>query len=149
MIELSEPEPPPNKPNAGSKSPSPKVTNCVLSEPISKIVSTYTAGVTIGDDEMKKAARDEFSSKYGAEALAADVAVGRAIDRIAHRHVVGRDGLGDRARGPAHAEKPAHHLLPRPDLGKRAIAPGVQVDLQSFLIGIEFFVGHNLGALFA
>jgi hypothetical protein len=36
---------------------------------LSKIVSTFTAGATIGDEEMKKTARDEFSSKYGAGAL--------------------------------------------------------------------------------
>jgi hypothetical protein len=37
---------------------------------ISKIVATYTAGATMGDDAMKKTAKDEFSSKYGAAALA-------------------------------------------------------------------------------
>ncbi len=37
---------------------------------ISKIVSSFTAGATIGDDEMKKTARNEFSTKYGADALA-------------------------------------------------------------------------------
>jgi hypothetical protein len=36
---------------------------------ISKIVATFTAGVTMGDDAMKKTARDDFSSQYGAAAL--------------------------------------------------------------------------------
>jgi hypothetical protein len=37
---------------------------------IGKVVSTYTPGATMGDAEMKKQAREEFSAKYGATVLA-------------------------------------------------------------------------------
>ena len=37
---------------------------------IAKIVAVYTPGATMGDDEMKKAARDDFIAKYGEAALA-------------------------------------------------------------------------------
>lgn len=37
---------------------------------ISRIVSSYTPGATMGDAEMKKKAREEFSAKYGPAALA-------------------------------------------------------------------------------
>lgn len=36
---------------------------------ISRIVSTYTPGATMGDAEMKKKAREEFSAKHGPEVL--------------------------------------------------------------------------------
>jgi hypothetical protein len=50
--------------------------------------------------------------------------------------------------GTANPEKPTRHLLSRANLGKGSVASRVQIDLQSLLIGIEFLVGHNLGALF-
>ncbi len=37
---------------------------------ITKILSPYIAGFTIGDDEMKTKSRDEMKSQYGQEALA-------------------------------------------------------------------------------
>jgi hypothetical protein len=37
---------------------------------ISKMLSPYIAGFTIGDDEMKKKSRDEMKSQYGPEAVA-------------------------------------------------------------------------------
>ena len=37
---------------------------------LAKIVSTYTPGATMGDAEMKQKAREEFTAKYGPEALA-------------------------------------------------------------------------------
>lgn len=35
-----------------------------------KIIAPYTPGATMGDDEMKKKAREEFLAKYGPEVLA-------------------------------------------------------------------------------
>jgi hypothetical protein len=37
---------------------------------IAKVVSTYTPGATMGDAEMKKTAREEFSAKYSPVVLA-------------------------------------------------------------------------------
>ena len=69
-----------------------------------------------------------------------DIAARPAVDRVADRHVVGRHALRHRAGGAADAEEPAHHFLPRADLGERAIPARVQVDLQRLLQG----VGSNL-----
>ena len=62
------------------------------------------------------------------ETLAADVALARPVDRIAHLHVVGGDALGDRARRRPGAKEPAHHLLAGADLGEGAVAPIVEID---------------------
>jgi hypothetical protein len=37
---------------------------------ITKVLSPYISGFTIGDDEMKQKSREEMKSQYGAEALA-------------------------------------------------------------------------------
>ena len=37
---------------------------------IAKVVSTYTPGATMGNDEMKKQAREKFTAQYGSAALA-------------------------------------------------------------------------------
>ena len=71
------------------------------------------------------------------EPLPADVALALAVDGVADGHVVGRHALGDRAGGAADAEEPAHHLLPGADLGKRAVAPRVEVDLQRLGVRID------------
>ena len=87
----------------------------------------------------------ELVVEHALEPLAAHVARGLAVDRIAHRHVVGRDALGNRARTTADAEKPANDLLPCADLRKRAVAPVVEIDLESFAVGIESFGGIGGG----
>ena len=60
-----------------------------------------------------------------------------AVDGVAHRHVVGRHALGDRAGGAADAEEPAHHFLARADLGKRAVAARIEIDPERLGMGID------------
>ena len=71
------------------------------------------------------------------QARAADVALGLAVDGVAHRHVVGGHALGDGAGGAAHAEEPAHDLLAGADLGERAVAARVEVDLEGLGVGVD------------
>ncbi len=69
------------------------------------------------------------------QTLATHVARARAVDGVAHLHVVGGDALGDRAGSTADAEEPAHHFLPRADLGEGAVEAGIEVDLQGLVAG--------------
>lgn len=75
----------------------------------------------------------ELVLEHGLQALAADVTLGRAVDRVADGHVIGRDALGDRARGAAYKEEPARHLLSGADLGDGAVLALVEVERQGFL----------------
>ena len=68
------------------------------------------------------------------ESLPADVALAGPVAGIPHLLVVGRDGLGDRARRAADAEKPARHLLAGADLGEGPVLHRVEIDLESFLL---------------
>ena len=85
----------------------------------------------------------ELVLQHGLQTLAADVAFGGAVNRVAHRHVVGGDGLGHRARGAADVEKPAGDLLARADLGERAILVRVAIDLERLPVGAESVVVHE------
>ena len=75
-----------------------------------------------------------FVIEHRFQALAADVTIGVAVNGVADGHVVGGNGFGNRAGGAAHAEKPARHLLPGADFGKRAVFGRVQVDLERLLM---------------
>src|SRR5436305_773637 len=59
-----------------------------------------------------------FVIEHRPETLAADVAIGRSVDRVAKGHVVGRHCLSDGAGGTANGEKAARHFLTSPDLGE-------------------------------
>ena len=78
--------------------------------------------------------------EHGEQPLPADVTLGLAVNRVADLHVVGGDGLGDGARGAAHAEKPARHLLAGADLGERAVFRRVEIDPQRLLMGPDAFL---------
>ena len=84
----------------------------------------------------------ELISQHRLESLAADIPFGGAIDGVAHRHVVGRDGFGYRARRAARAKEEAGHLLSRADFGKRAVLAGVKVYLSRLLMCAEFLFVH-------
>ena len=86
--------------------------------------------------------------EHGLKALAADVAVGVAVDRVADGHVVRRNRFGDRARGAAGAEEPPGHLLSGSDFGEGPVAFGVEIDFKRLLIRVQDFVGHNLEPVF-
>ena len=78
----------------------------------------------------------ELVVEHRLEALAADIAVAGAVDRVADRHVVGGDALRDRPGGATHAEEPAHDLLAGADLGKGAVAARVEVDREGLLMHV-------------
>ena len=67
----------------------------------------------------------------------ADIAPGflDAVDGVTEVFVVGADGLGDGAAGPACAKEVAHHLLSSPDFGEGAVQVVVHVDPQCLLLG--------------
>ena len=75
--------------------------------------------------------------------LLADVPLRGPVDRVADLHVIGRDGLRDRARGPADVEEPAHHFLARADLGEGSVDRRVDVDLQRFVVTGGALRGHG------
>ncbi len=85
--------------------------------------------------------------EHALQALARDVALAAAVNRVADGHVIGGDGLGDRSRRGAHLEKPARHFLPGADFGEGAVKQRVEVDLQRFLVRAQFrafVVFHDL-----
>ena len=61
-----------------------------------------------------------------------DVAAGLAVDRVADGHVVGGDGLGDRAGRPADPEEPAGHLLAGADLREGPVNGGSRLISRAF-----------------
>lgn len=85
----------------------------------------------------------EFIIQHRLQPLAADVAIGGAVNRVADRHVVSGNGFGHGARRTADAEKAACDFLARADFGERAVFAGVQVDLQRFLVRVQFAGGHD------
>ena len=86
-----------------------------------------------------------FVIQHGLQALAADVTIGRAVNGVAHPHVVGGNGLGDCAGRAARVEETARDLLARPDFGKGAVLGGVEVDLVRLLAGAYFIVFISVG----
>src|SRR5262245_19232638 len=67
-----------------------------------------------------------------------------SVDCVAHFHVVSRNALGNRARSASDPEKPAHHFLPGADLGKRAVPPWIEIDLERLGMGIDRFLFHGM-----
>ena len=84
----------------------------------------------------------ELVIEHGLEAFAADITVGRAVNRIADGHVVGGNGFGDGARSAADVKKPAGDFLAGADLGKGAVFLRVEIDLRRLLAGVLFLIGH-------
>ena len=74
------------------------------------------------------------------QTLATDVPLAGAVNGVAYRLVVGRNRFGDCARRAAHAKEPARHLLPRADLGERAMLRRIEIDLKRFLARFSRFV---------
>ena len=80
------------------------------------------------------------------QTLAAHIPVALAINRVADRHVIRRNGLGDGAAGSADPEKPPRNLLTGANLGENAVLGRVEVDLKGLLVGIEL-VAHSLSPI--
>src|SRR5581483_3683565 len=89
----------------------------------------------------------ELVIEHRLETFPADIALAGPVNRVAYAHVVGGNGFGDSARRAAHVEKPARDFLPRADLGEGAVALGVQIDLESLMVGVNSFVVHAFPAL--
>ena len=85
----------------------------------------------------------ELVGEHGLESLPAHVALGRAIERVAHRHVVRRDRLRDRARGAADLKEPARHFLAAAGFGKHAVRHGIEIDGQGLASGTRRCVVHH------
>ena len=81
------------------------------------------------------AQQGELVIQHRLQPLPADVAFGGAVNRVAHRHIVGGHRLGDGARCAADVEKPPRDFLSGADLGEGAVATGVAVDLRGLLLG--------------
>src|SRR3954452_24549800 len=78
-------------------------------------------------------------TQHALEALSTYVAIGMPVTRVAHRHVVSRDRLGNSARRSADPEKPPRDFLPGPDLGKDAVFARIEIHLERLLMGIRGF----------
>ena len=75
----------------------------------------------------------ELVLEHVLEPPAADKPLGGTVERAAHRHVVGRDALGDGPRRAAYLEEPAGHLLPGADLGDGTVLRRVEIDRERLL----------------
>jgi hypothetical protein len=104
-------------------------------------------GHGVGEDEEARGSAPFGGQALGQEAVfvlqhllqprPADIPVGRAVDGVADRHVVGRHGFGDGSGGSAHAEEPPRDFLPGADFGEDAVFRGVEVDLERLLLGAQ------------
>src|SRR5882672_1103830 len=85
----------------------------------------------------------ELVIEHGVQPLAADVALGLAIDSVADGHVVRGDRLGDRSGGAPSLEKPASHFLSTAYLGDGAVRSCIKVQCQRLLPRAESRAVHN------
>src|SRR5271170_3421795 len=83
--------------------------------------------------------------EHGHEALPGDVASAGAVHVVADGLVVGRDGLRDRSRSRANAQKPTGHLLTGSNLGKRPVDGSLQIDGQGFGMNVGGLLGCGSG----
>jgi hypothetical protein len=131
--------------------PAAKSWGCLEAQP-HPAVALVRAGVVLGRDRVGEDEEARLLAARGRQALeqqavlvlqhreqplARHVAAPLAVDRVAEGHVVGRDGLRDRAGGAADLQEPARHLLPGADLGQGSEAGRVQVDRESSLVRVE------------
>ena len=86
-----------------------------------------------------------FVVEHGQQALFGDVARAGAVRVVADRLVVGRDGLRDRSRSRANAQKPTGHFLTGSNLGKRPIEGSLQIDGQGFGVNVGGLLGSEGG----
>ena len=78
-----------------------------------------------------------FVVEHGLETITAHVAVGRSVDRVAERHVVGRHRFRHGSRRAAHVEKTPRHFLAGADFGEGAVLLRVEINLERFLVRPE------------
>ena len=115
------------------------------------LIAACGNGVGEGEESLAVAAiafelvqqRLEFLLEHRLQALAADISLGGAVDRVTDRHVVGGDGFGDGSGSAADCKKPASHFLPAANFGEGAVGGGVEVDGQCFVACADGRVGHD------
>src|SRR4051812_9876015 len=83
-----------------------------------------------------------FIIEHHLEPLPADVALAGAVNRVAHDHVISRHRFGNGPGRAAHAKKPARHFLSRADFGESPVFARVEIDLEGFLMRVEFGSFH-------
>jgi hypothetical protein len=116
-------------------------------------VAARDHGVREGEEAVRVAAllaepldvELELLVEHALEPPHGDVPIRLAVLGVADRHVVGGDGLRDRARGPPDPEEPADDLLARPDLRDRPVPARIQVDTECLLVRIGLMSAHELG----
>ncbi len=78
------------------------------------------------------------------ETDAADIPVGRSINRVAEGHVVSRHRLCDCARGAADKEEPPRHFLAGSNFREGPVTSGVEINLERLLVRPDIHLGfHN------
>src|SRR5437762_6245617 len=78
------------------------------------------------------------------ETDAADISVGRSINRVAEGHVVCRHRLCDCARGAADKKEPARHFLAGANFREGTVTFGVEINLERLLVRSDIHLGfHN------
>ena len=101
---------------------------------LSKCARRGSAGETL-DQELILVVQHE------PKPLPGNVAGRLPVDGVTERHVISRDGLGDRARRTAGLKEDARDFLPGSDLRKRAVTRLIEVDREGLAVGSkEFFL---------
>ena len=85
----------------------------------------------------------ELARQHGLQALAAHIMARDAVQFVADRHVVCRDGFRDGAGSPADVKEPSGGLLARADFGEGPELLQVDIDLQGFLGSAESVLFHS------
>src|SRR6266404_1178923 len=86
-----------------------------------------------------------FTVEHCLQTLAADVTIGRAINRVAKRHVVSRHRFRDCPRCAADVEESPCYFLAGADLDERAVALSVKINLERLLVRSDIHLGlHTL-----
>ena len=78
------------------------------------------------------------------QAFLTNITARLAINRIAHRHVIGAHALGHRPGRAADTKEPPRHFLASANLGKGAVLVAVEIDRLRFLRGAEARLLHRL-----
>ena len=86
-----------------------------------------------------------FTVEHCLQTLAADVTIGRAINRVAKCHVVSRHRFRDCPRRAADVEESARYFLAGADLGERAVALSIKINLERLPVRSDVHLGlHRL-----
>src|SRR5438045_9781079 len=82
-----------------------------------------------------------FTVEHCLQTRAADVTIGRAINRVAKRHVVSRHRFRDCPRCAADVEESPCYFLTGADLCERAVALSIEINLERLLVRTDIHLG--------